>query len=110
MATPENVIFNWTINNFLTYPTKDNFQNVVFSIIWTLEGTYTNPDNNETLTAKTNGKCQIDTNNITDFIPYENITLEMAVQWIESVTNVQNLKQYICDSINYPVVTLPPPF
>jgi len=113
IITPEDVNYKWIIYEFYAYPTKDNFQNVVFSIKWALEGSYYNPFLLKTFTNVFATTTQVSTDNITEFIPFEEITLNETINWISESVDIPSVKNQICTAINTEmnsINVLPPPF
>lgn len=117
MATIDNTVFTYNFQNFMAYPTFENWQNVVFNIMWTYTATYTDPVTKKVWTNDTRKLSNISTNDITDFVPYNQITEQMAIDWVtagEDMTSVQQgLVAGINNQINPPppsIVILPPPF
>lgn len=64
-------MFNFVVNNFIAYPTFENFQNVVFKMVWKLIATYTDP-NGKVFSCDYINISDIDTGNMTEFVPFEN--------------------------------------
>ena len=115
-ANIENTTFNYQIINFLAYPTYESYTDVVFSIMWEYTGSYTD-DSGKVWTTSNNYNTPITVNNITDFIPFDQLTLQITIDWINQNVNINNIQQLFVDSINTQisppppsVVVLPPPF
>ena len=115
-ATVQNTTFVYEILNFIAYPTYETYQNVVFSIMWKYTGTYTDPDS-KVWTYSQQFVTSIPVGTITNFIPFDQLTFDITVQWINGIVNInqtqQNFVDYINRQISPPppsVVVLQPPF
>jgi len=108
----DTTVFDWQIDTLSCYPTYDNFQNVVFSVYYTYKATRLVGD--KTYNASLYGSTPVSTNNITSFVPYDQLTKEIVVGWITPNLDVPqlqaNLNGQIDNQINPPVVNLPPPW
>ena len=116
MVNIEDITYECIINFFLAYPTKDNYQDVVFSIHWELKATYVDINDKKFMTSS-RYITSVDTDNISEFVPFEELTLNQTIEWINQTDSVNDYKQYLCDVINnqmnHPpptVISLPPPF
>jgi len=117
MATVDNTVFTYNFQNFIAYPTLDNFQDVVFSINWKYIATYIDPTTQQVWKTDTMRMTQVSTDGITDFTPYDQITEQIAISWVSAVENIPNMQQGLVDGINSQInppppsiVVLPPPF
>ena len=117
MVSIDDIVYKYDIRSFFAYPTKDNFQDVVFSINWNYEASYTDPATQKIYKSSFSTITKVDTDNISSFIPFEDLTLEQTIEWINAVENINSIKQNLCDQINNQInpppptiVILPPPF
>jgi hypothetical protein len=117
MATIENTTFTWFFQNFVAYPTLDNFKDVIFMINWKYNASYVDPISEEIYKCETSRMTQVSTNDITDFVPYDQLTQQMVIDWISAEENVSVMQQEMIDDINKQInppaptiVVLPPPF
>ena len=115
-ATLDNTVFIWTILNYVAYPTYETYENVVFSIIWKYTAEYTDSDNN-LWTSNQQFVTSVNINNITEFVPFNEITLDMTIEWITPNVDLPVIQQQLLTSINDQInppapsmVVLPPPF
>ena len=119
MLQVSDLTYTWTIQNFVAYPTFNDLQNVVFSVDWKLSATYV--DETKTPSVEYVEECvestPISTDNIADFVPFEQLTLDITVGWISQVVDVDAIKIRLLSSIEHrmnppppSVVILPPPF
>ena len=77
--------FNWNCRTVDTYPTSSDHTDVVYNIHWSVTGTSDQTDiNGDNYTATSIGTQQIDTSTITDFIPFDDLTNEVAIQWTQA--------------------------
>lgn len=115
--TPEQIVYEFKVENFTAYPTYENWQNVIFSVLWTLSGSYESETQPYKCTLRM--RTKIDTSNITDFVPYEQLTEAMVVNWINesdgpTINETKDrIYQQIYREVNPPpptVITLPPPW
>lgn len=119
MVNASDLTYTWTIQNFIAYPTLDNYQNVVFSVNWQLTATFvdTSKTPEVTYSALSLNNTPISTDDITNFVPYEQLTLDITIGWISESVNVDAIKLSLLEAIekqvNPPppsIVVLPPPF
>ena len=78
--------FNWTFPQFIVNPQDGALQNVVVAINWVCTGT------DGAVTSSASGTVVLGNPNPAQFIPYADITQEMAYQWVSegiSMTGVQ---------------------
>jgi|688.fasta_scaffold218787_4 hypothetical protein len=126
-VNPDDIVYKWKVQFFSCYPTFDNYKNVIFQIHGAYIGTYTKvtpgPDGGDPITTEFTARfpvnVSVNTDDITDFVPFDQITYEMTAGWIESSPNVDMAQikatcyQIINDSVYPPppsFVNLPPPF
>ena len=50
----------------------------------------------------------VDTDNISEFVPFEELTLNQTIEWINQTDSVNDYKQYLCDIINNQINPPPP--
>ena len=108
MVNVDDITYSYNIMNFFAYPTKDNFKDVVFSIFWELIATYIDPDTEKSYISNFTTRSNVDTDNITNFIPFEELTLEQTIEWISSVEDMNSIKKFLCDNINNQINPPPP--
>ena len=115
-ATLENTVFSFEILEFLTYPKVQTYTNVVFNIKWRYTGDCTDI-NGKGWMYYIIGSTELNTNKLSNFIPYEELTLEITTKWITENNDISSLQKTILDKLtsymNPPepeFVSLPPPF
>ena len=116
MATLENTIFQLRIDNMVVYTDKDSYQNLVKTVFWSMTGNYTD-ETDQVFTACASFSSDVNTDNIEDFTPYEQLTQDIVVGWISETTNIDDVKTSFVNNINDQinpqppsVIALPPPF
>jgi hypothetical protein len=117
MATIENTTFTWFFQNFIAYPTLDNFKDVIFMINWKYTALYVDPISQQNYKCETMRMTQVSTNDITEFVPYDQLTQQIVINWVSSDQNIPLLQQEMINDINKQInppaptiVVLPPPF
>lgn len=73
------ITYDWNCKNVEVIPEKDGFTNVIFRVYWVVTGT---SDDSEPIIATMFGVESLNTDNITDFIPFEDITNEQVTSWV----------------------------
>lgn len=71
--------YDWNCKNVEVIPEKDGFTNVISHVHWVLRG---KSDDTEPIIATMFGVESLDTDNITDFISFEDITNEQVTSWV----------------------------
>lgn len=101
--------YNWIISALDCKVNEDNLQDVVYTVHWRYNAT-----NEDGITAEIYGAQNIDSPNPEDFTPYNEITKEQVIGWLEATIDVQKMKDNLDKQINLIVnpvnVTLPLPF
>ena len=106
--------FNWNCKTVDAYPTRDDHTDVVYNIHWIVTGVSDEVDaSGNPYTATSIGTQTLDTSTIVDFIPFEDLTNEIAVEWTqatmgaESVSSIEDqIDAQIQDKITPTSVTL----
>jgi len=70
--------FTWTFPQFIVSPIHDGLTNVVTAINWVCTGT------DGLVSSSSSGTIQLGTPNPAEFVPYDQITQEMAFQWVSA--------------------------
>ena len=107
------VQFNWVISSMDEYPTTpDDLTDVVFTVHYRRNAT-TEVDG-KTYFADTYSTVSLPAPSPENFTPYENLTEETVIGWLEEMLNTEaidaGLAQQIENQINPPVVSLPLPW
>ena len=86
--------FNWNCKTVDVYPTDENYTDVVYNVHWIVTGTsdQLDPQNNP-YTATSIGTQTLNTSDITDFIPFEDLTNEEVVAWTQGAMGAEQVTQ-----------------
>ena len=85
--------FTWTFPQFIVNPQEGALQNVVVGINWVCTGT------DGTVTSSASGTVKLGTPNPAQFIPYADITQEMAYQWVAGQISMPGVEAEIAKQI-----------
>jgi hypothetical protein len=102
------IVYDWVISQLECYTVKDKLPEVVFNVHWR----YTAKDGE--YYADVYGSQALNADDITDFIPYEELTKEQVVLWLEEaigedkIASFQSSLQASIDSLKNPPVVTPP--
>ena len=105
---------NWNCKTVDVYPTEGDYTDVVYNVHWIVTGTsdQLDPEGNP-YTGRVIGTEMLDTSTITDFIPFADLTNEIAVQWTkdamgaERVAEIEaNIEAQINQEINPTSITM----
>ena len=104
--------FKWVFGPMECYVDKDGLTDVVYTVNWRYNATREN-DGKEYF-AGMYGATGVAFPDPATFVPYDQITEEMTIGWMEAALDVPamqvNLDKQIDLQINPVTVTLPPPF
>jgi len=105
------ITYNWIVEQMNSYPEKDGYTDVVFTVYWRInanEGNYN---------ATNYGSVGVTLDPEATFTPYSELTQDQVVGWVQSamgpelVADIEaGLAGQIAALINPPVVTLPNPW
>jgi len=106
--------YNWNCKTVDCYPEQDNEADVVYNVHWIVTGTSDQLDPQGVAYSATSiGTQTLDTSQITNFIPFEDLTNDEVVAWTqgamgaEQVTEIESSIQSQIDSLITPTsVTL----
>lgn len=82
-----NNTYTWTINSMYTMQQPD--PDYVVNVLWTLTGT------DGTHTASIDGNCRFDSDQESEFVPYDQLTEEIVIGWVQNAlgeNGVANMK------------------
>ena len=88
------ITYAWSFPQFIVNPSSDGLTNVVTAINWVCTGT------NGLVTSSSSGTVQLATPNPAEFVPYADITQEMAFQWVSQSISVTGVEAAIAAQIN----------
>ena len=90
------ITYKWDCKRVETYPTKDGKSDVIFNVRWMLTGVDDTKDKNE---GYSHGSVSLDTDDLSTFKSFDNITESDVIGWVESALGDEKVKA-IKDSIN----------
>jgi hypothetical protein len=85
--------FTWTFPQFIVNPQEGALQNVVVGINWVCTGT------DGSITSSASGTVKLGSPNPAQFIPYADITQEMAYQWVSGSISMPGVEAEIARQI-----------
>jgi hypothetical protein len=86
--------FAWSFPQFVVNPSLDGLTNVVTAINWVCTGT------NGNFTSSASGTANLGTPNPAEFIPYADITQQMAYAWVSGCISMPGVEAQIASQIN----------
>lgn len=88
--------YDYFIFGLDVHPTYNGHQNVVSRVVYQITGTYQN------ITYSYQTADLLDYEILSNFIPYENLTKDIVVQWLETMnpTKIQEIKKTIKWELN----------
>jgi hypothetical protein len=86
--------FTWSFPQFIVNPMSNGLADVVTAINWVCTGT------NGLVTSSSSGTVQLGTPNPAEFVPYADITQEMAFQWVSQSISITGVEAAIAAQIN----------
>ena len=97
--------FEWDVSNCEVYPNKDGLSDVVHKVNYTLKGidNSNQDDNDNNYFATVIGRVYLDTSDLSNFIPWSDLTPEIVQGWVENnmgSENVLELKNQVEAKIN----------
>ena len=105
------ITYNWDISQLDCYTEKQGKERVVYNVCWRYQATEDN------YFAEVYGSQHLNSDDITDFVSYSDLTKEKVVEWVKAAmgpTKVAAFKSQIDAAIenqkNPPVVTPPLPW
>ena len=101
--------YSWVINSMEVISSIDGLTNVVNTVNWSYKGV--SPISTQ---GKISGNSVMPLPTSEDFIPYDELTQNMVVSWLESTLDISNLQIRLNTQINLienpPTVELPLPW
>jgi hypothetical protein len=102
----------WYIQQLDCVPQDGNLTDFVVVVHWIRYAKET--INNIEYSANIYGTQSFSTDNVTNFVPYEQLTYDIVCGWLDSTIDVEkidtNLDAQIETQVNPPIVVLPLPF
>lgn len=85
--------FLWSFPQFIVNPYSNDLPNVVTAINWVCTGT------NGTISSSSSGTAKLGNPNPAEFVPYADITQEMAYQWVSGCISMSGVEAEITKQI-----------
>jgi hypothetical protein len=102
----------WYINQLMCIPQDGDIKDFVVNVNWTRKAKET--INEVEYLADYTSAQSFSNVDVTDFIPYEDLTYEIVCGWLDASIDVEaldlNLDAQIENQVNPPIVVLPLPF
>ena len=102
----------WIINQMDSLPSDGDLKDFVINVHWNRNAKET--INKKEYYSSVYGAKSFLKNDVSDFIPYEDLTYEIVCSWLDSTLDTQaldlNLDTQIDNQVNPPIVVLPLPF
>jgi len=86
--------FTWEFPQFIVSPEYDGLANVVTAINWVCTGT------NGINTSSASGTANLGSPNPAEFVPYANITQQMAYAWVSQYISMPSVEKQIAYQID----------
>ena len=88
------ITYTWSFPQFIVNPSTDGLTNVVTAINWVCTGT------NGTYTSSASGTAYLGVPNPAEFVPYADITQQMAYSWVTGCISMPGVEAQIASQIN----------
>jgi hypothetical protein len=88
--------FDWNCRTVDVYPTDEVYTDVVYNVHWIVTGTSDQLDPQgepQSITVNNIGTQTLSTSDITDFIPFEDLTNEEVVAWTQAAMGEEQVAQ-----------------
>jgi hypothetical protein len=98
METNNNIIYNWFCNTVDVYPKLGEYDNIIYRVHYIVTGGIdysTTP-----ITATRTGTQGLNTDGITNFIPFDQLTSEQTVAWTKSAMGEAMITEIETDIAN----------
>ena len=86
--------YTWEFPQFIVNPSVDGLTNVVTAINWVCTGT------NGLVTSSFSGTAYLGVPNPAEFVPYADITQQMAYSWVTGCISMPGVEAQIASQIN----------
>jgi hypothetical protein len=98
--------FNWDCRTVDVYPTSGDNTDVVYNVHWRLTGVSDQLDANDNpYSATVIGTQTLSTEEIVDFVPFEELTHEQIVTWVQDAIGAEQVTQ-MEDNVNNQIDSL----
>ena len=95
------ITYNWNCKTVDAYVEEAGNDDVVYNVHWRVTGT--KEDGGEQYSSTNIGTQTLDTSEITDFIPFDQVTNEQVVAWTQAAMGAEQvaaIETSIADAIN----------
>ena len=95
------ITYNWNCKTVDAYVEQSGNDDVVYNVHWRVTGT--KEDGGEQYSSTNIGTQTLDTSEITDFIPFDQVTNEQVVAWTQAAMGAEQvaaIETSIADAIN----------
>jgi hypothetical protein len=97
------ITYEWNCRTVDVYPQNEGETNVVYNVHWAVVGISQEADNESLpITAFANGTQLISVNTEVEFIPFEDLTNEIVVEWTKNAMDeeqIQSIEDVIASKI-----------
>lgn len=103
------ITYNWTFPQFVIDPSEEGLPNVVTAMVWCC----TAVDDLDGSSALNSGRVTLKPPIPEHFVPFDQITEEMALAWLAQYISMAGVERLLADQIarmRDPVQPVPPPF
>lgn len=103
------ITYNWTFPQFVIEPSLDGLTNVVTAMVWCCTGV----DDLDGTSALNSGRVVLKPPSPTQFVPFDQITEAMALDWLTSYISMPGVEKQVALLIaaqRQPVQPIDPPF
>jgi hypothetical protein len=81
------IIYNWNCNTVDVYPTQGEFNNIIYRVHYIVRGGIDYSTNAKTVTRT--GTQVLNTESVTNFIPFNELTSEQTIAWTKSAMGAE---------------------
>lgn len=86
--------FNWNCKTVDVYPAEGEYTDVVYNVHWIVDGVSDELDHQgNPYTGRVIGTQILDTSTITDFVPFADLTNEIAVGWTKDAMGAERVAE-----------------
>lgn len=89
------ISYSWTFPTFVIVPQLDGMTNVVTGMNWVCTGT------DGSISSSYSGNVMLQPPNPTNFIPYADITQELAFSWLGNYINIDSVQNSVARDIAF---------
>ena len=91
----DTITYSWNCRTVDCYPTKDDNTDVVYNVHWTYTGTSSKKDDQGNFyTAGIYGTQVLNTEEISDFVPFADLNNEKVTEWVTTTIGEDKVNDY----------------